>query len=125
MKPIANPTMTTHCKCRSKEYPGSPSTHSASETTSSEIRESAHPRRSITRRLLEIGHCAISGIILLLMPKCPVCIAAYVAAFTGIGLSLSTASTLRILTLCLAGCSAIYLVAKHTRRRSLPATVRS
>jgi hypothetical protein len=40
---------------------------------------------------------------LLLIPKCPLCIAAYVAAFTGLGLSVGTAAGIRLalIMLCL------------------------
>jgi hypothetical protein len=41
---------------------------------------------------------------LVLMPKCPLCLAAYIALFTGIGISVSTATLLQ--RLCLLTCSA-------------------
>ncbi len=82
------------------------------------------PLRTLLQRLLKIVQGAISAIVLLLMPKCPVCIAAYVAAFTGIGMSISTANALRILALSLAGLSVVYLAAKQVQRRSVPAPAR-
>jgi hypothetical protein len=54
--------------------------------------------------------------ILVLVPKCPACLAAHVALWTGLGLSFSTATYLRwaLLLLCLA--SLLFLIGKHLAR---------
>lgn len=53
---------------------------------------------------------------LALVPKCPACLAAYVALWTGLGLSLTTATYLRwvILVICIA--SLLFLTVKRLCR---------
>jgi hypothetical protein len=54
---------------------------------------------------------------LVLMPKCPLCVAAYVAVFTGVGVSVSTARWIQILMLVFCSTSLAYLAVRHWRRR--------
>ena len=67
-----------------------------------------HPP-SAHRRFRSAAEWIVPGAILVAMPKCPMCLAAYVALFTGVGLSLPTATQLRmlVLSLCIATLTAL------------------
>lgn len=55
--------------------------------------------------------------LLVLMPKCPFCVAAYIALFTGIGITVSTARWIQILMVVLGLVSLAYLAVGFWRRR--------
>jgi hypothetical protein len=55
--------------------------------------------------------------VLVLMPKCPLCVAAYVALFTGVGVTVSTARWIQILLLVFCLTSLAYLAVRYWRRR--------
>ena len=61
-------------------------------------------RRSILQHALQSASWIIPGSLLALMPKCPICLAGYIALGTGLGISASAATHLRtaIITLCIA-----------------------
>jgi len=65
---------------------------------------------------LEVAEWFFPSAILALLPKCPACLAAHLAVWTGLGLSLSTATYLRwaLLILCVASLS--YLAVKRLGR---------
>jgi membrane protein implicated in regulation of membrane protease activity len=71
---------------------------------------------SMLRRSGEVAAWAIPTAVLALMPKCPICLAAYVALWTGIGLTLSTATYLRTALLAVCVLSLLPLVVKYLGR---------
>ena len=78
------------------------------------VGENARPPAS--RRSREIAGWIIPGAILALLPKCPLCLAAYVAVWTGIGLSFSVATHLRAVLVILCVGLILFLAARNTRR---------
>jgi hypothetical protein len=61
-----------------------------------------------SRKRVRLAGAIPSGIALVLLPKCPACIAAYLAAATGLSLSIGSASWLRTAILIL--CSGVVVV---------------
>ena len=54
--------------------------------------------------------------LLVFMPKCPMCVVAYVTFLTGIGITISTARWIQILLLMFCWASLAYLVVRHATR---------
>src|SRR5450432_4142148 len=87
--------------------------------TGSDIERNAHMSaahcRSTTAGLLGSGaRWLVPTTILALLPKCPMCFAAYVALGTGMGVSVSTATYLRLLLVIVCVASLSYLAAKQS-----------
>src|SRR6266550_2052207 len=72
--------------------------------------------RSIVRRAVDLVGWIVPGAILALIPKCPICLAAYIALWTGLGLSVAAAANLRVLLIIVCVMSLIFLAARQTRR---------
>jgi hypothetical protein len=51
-----------------------------------------------------------------MLPKCPMCLAAYIAIWTGVGILLSAATHLRMSLLVLSVGLALFMAAKNTSR---------
>jgi len=52
-------------------------------------------RKNAFARLYGAIKCAVPGTILILLPKCPICLAAWISAVSGLGISISVAGYLR------------------------------
>ena len=71
---------------------------------------------TFVRRFIEVAGGIVPSTILALIPKCPACLAAYIALWSGIGLSLSAAMYLRTSLLVLCVGLILFLVAWNARR---------
>jgi hypothetical protein len=68
------------------------------------------------RSVRELFAWALPSAILVLVPKCPACLAAYVTLWTGLGLSLVTATYLRLVLLFLGVASLLFLIMERLDR---------
>jgi hypothetical protein len=69
-------------------------------------------------RLLKIAQLSLPAAVLMLLPKCPVCLAAYVAFGTGVSLSVAAVSIVR--STLVAVCAAALAVALVSSFRTMP-----
>ena len=82
----------------------------------------AGTQMTLTRRCCGVAGWVVPGAVLALLPKCPACVAAYVALATGVGISVTTATYLRggAIVVCVA--ALLYAAARAVRQRFVPAT---
>ena len=76
----------------------------------------------LARRCVGIAQWIVPSTVLALMPKCPACVAAYVALATGIGISLPAATLIRTTLGVLCVASLVFLLARLLRRTFLRMT---
>jgi hypothetical protein len=91
---------------------------SAAHRDMSDARNTARALRppNFRQRLIGAAEWIVPGIVLAILPKCPVCIAAYIAIVTGVGISVSTAAHIRMFLVLLCAGSLIYLTFRVTGR---------
>ncbi|MEZ0276341.1 MAG: hypothetical protein ACAH88_15635 [Roseimicrobium sp.] len=92
------------------------STHSCCQTkTNTRAGDIVRRPASRMRRSGEIAGWILPGVTLALLPKCPACVAAYVALATGIGISMPTATYLRATLIILCMASLAFIAARRLR----------
>ena len=74
-------------------------------------------------QFLQRGRAAVQWLVpivtLALVPKCPMCFAAYAAMFTGVGMTVTTATYLRQIMIALCVISLTYMIVATLGRRIL------
>jgi hypothetical protein len=78
-----------------------------------ETRRRGNAHRRLLRRSGEIAGWIVPSALLALLPKCPACLAAYIALATGIGVSVAAATYLQGGLVILCVCLLVYLGAKR------------
>lgn len=73
-------------------------------------------RPRFTPRCFDLVRWLVPAAVLALLPKCPMCLAAYIAFGTGIGLSVAAAAHLRILLVILCVTSLCYLGVRRLKQ---------
>ena len=88
----------------------------------------AATNRQTPRHALRVGEVfawILSSALLMMLPKCPVCLAAHVALWTGLGLSLAMAAYLRWALLFLGVAPLLFLIVKWLHRFNPRARIRA
>src|SRR2546423_14684350 len=70
---------------------------------------------TLARRSFGLAQWIIPSALLVVLPKCPACLAAYVLVWTGVGLSLAAAGVFRTLILIFCVTALVYLAARRLR----------
>ena len=70
---------------------------------------------TLARRGSRLAQWAIPGALLVMLPKCPACLAGYVLLWTGVSLSLTTAGLLRTLILVFCVTALVWFAARRLK----------
>jgi hypothetical protein len=89
---------------------------SGRQTIAARNSDGGRQTRKLVRPFLNTAGWVIPAAILALLPKCPACLAAYIAIGPGFGLSVSTATYLRMLLVILCVASLSYLALRGVTR---------
>ena len=73
---------------------------------------------SLPRRGAKAAGWVLPSAVMVLMPKCPMCVAAYVAMVSGVGISMTAAAELRVGVLAACGAVLTYCAAKMLLSRA-------
>jgi hypothetical protein len=96
-------------KLASSPYSGGKPTTSIGVTNCCKIQTGRRPQHSWWQRT---SGCVGSGALLVLLPKCPMCIAAYLTLWTGAGVAMPIATHLRPMAATLFFASALFLAVR-------------
>lgn len=75
-----------------------------------------HTKQKKISRYIDYAKMIMPAVVFTIIPKCPVCLAGYIALSTGVGLSITTATYLRIVLIVLCILSLTYFIVRHIRR---------
>lgn len=78
--------------------------------------ENKEGKKKTGRRSKDYIKMAVSAFVFVLIPKCPVCLAGYIALGTGLGISLTTATYIRFGLIIACALSLVYFVFKQISR---------
>ena len=76
------------------------------------------PSRRLARRLSGAAASILPGAVLLFLPKCPLCLAAWLTVVTGIGISAAAAACVRGLIVVFSVAAVVLAAAQIVRRRA-------
>ena len=88
------------------------------ERTRCSVDASGRARNSGGRCIRDAAGWVVPGALMALVPKCPACLAAYIALGTGVGISLTAATYLRVGLLALCATTLGYFIARRAARWS-------